>query len=428
MNRFMLPATLFALALTLATSAQAITTPVLRVDVNDITGPANTQPGFDSITLNDGGVGVASKTFAGGIAVNIDAVGFAFADHDRLRGTPVNGGALTEAAIYQDFIFAPTPNGLNATITGLKPNRVYSATVWSFDSGSGGARISDWSVDDGRVGTTLVADDYTFNGSVLPTADTDNRFTFTAISDAAGTLQIQGRSVSAAVGVFLNGVQLDEHFQDVVLSVDFNARSAAGGANTQAGFNAYVIDGAGVQTTVTRSFGNISITLNAGPGGSFDDRVRATPNNSGSFTQQELLRDFVFASNTAGDESLDVLIEGLRPSADYLLTLWSFDTSSGTARTSDWFANGVLVADNYSFDGTVLPTNNAMYSFSFLASSNALGQILLSGVAQAGTQPAVFLNALQISQFEPIPEPTTAGLAILSLAALARRRRRSAVA
>ena len=62
--------------------------PVLRVDVEG-QGVSDLAPGFDSLTVDDGGPGQAMKTFAGGITVNIDPVGFSdLTPYDRHRSTP----------------------------------------------------------------------------------------------------------------------------------------------------------------------------------------------------------------------------------------------------------------------------------------------------------------------------------------------------
>lgn len=421
------PARLFAASLVLMASAAwgavGMAGTVLQVDVN--WSGADTQSGFQPLLQADnvgGGDDGLSKSF-GAITVDIDAVGTAL--DGRVRATPVNAGPLTQAAIYRDFTFSPgsdsTAKGLDTTITGLKPGQLYDVTLWSYDVSSTGARRSDWTVS-GGLGPLPAQRGYSFDGSVLPTADGQDTIRFSAYADKTGQLVISGRA-AAGVGagshnVFLNGIQLDERTDwRLVLAVDFNSTSAPGATNTQPGFDEFLRAGTG---TTTRTFGPINVTL-SGVNTGVDDRRRTLVTNGGAFTQQELLRDFVFASTFSGvDEGLDVLVEGLTPGQPYQVTLWSFDESSDGARTSDWSVNGRLVA-HWSFDGADVgssPTTPAenKYFFSFVAAADANGKLLISARATPGENvPAVFLNAMAIAE---VPEPATIALFGVGLALL----------
>jgi hypothetical protein len=195
-------------------------TPVLSVDFNDRDSNtvALTQSGFSSfIATNVGGTTAiqtapTTRTF-GGFSVTVSNSSAAFGYDDRARTTPVNAGALTQDAIYKDFIFSrdnASTNGLDVHVTGLASGQQYSVTVWSFDSGSAGTRVSDWFANG-----ILVTNNYTFNGAVLPSTDTQNRFTFTSTASASGIILVSGRRKTntvdtggaATLGVFLNAVQ-----------------------------------------------------------------------------------------------------------------------------------------------------------------------------------------------------------------------------
>ncbi|MBI5384840.1 MAG: lamin tail domain-containing protein [Verrucomicrobia bacterium] len=195
-----------------------------------------------------------------------------------------------------------------------------------------------------------------------------------------------------------------------VLSLDFNARSANTPANTQTGFTSFTMSAAsGIQTTpTTRSFGALTVTLsNSAAGIGYDDRFRTTPVNSGAFTLEDLFLDFVFSRELTGTSGLDLFIAGLAPGQLYGATLWSFDSSSPSPRISDWFANGALVTNNYTFNGATLPANDAAYRFSFQAAATPSGGLLISGrrdTASLANSPAVFLNALQLT---PVTSATT---------------------
>jgi len=219
-----------------------------------------------------------------------------------------------------------------------------------------------------------------------------------------------------------------------VLSLDFDELDVTGTPTlTAVGFQSFTIDEANavVTTSVVRTFGPLTVTLapnNASFG--FDDRQRATPVDSGSFTGGNLLRDFVFSRATGAGviEGIDVTIAGLTANTPYQFTIWSFDSGSLGNRVSDWFANGTEVVSDYAFNGSVLPTDDSQYHFMFTASTNGAGQMVIGGrrdpasIDGAGAASfGVFLNALQIDTV--VPEPTSAILLIGALGICSGRRR-----
>src|SRR5262245_22079827 len=173
-------------------------------------------------------------------------------------------------------------------------------------------------------------------------------------------------------------------FTTNLLSIDFNDRSGNSPAATQPDFLSFAIlsnvNNVTIQTqATTRVFGGITVTIsNTFPQG-YDDRFRSTPVNGGAFTESLLLRDFVFSTDSTGTGGLDVAIGGLSPNSLHQLSVWSFDSGSSGNRVSDWYANGALVTNDYTFSGTNLPTSNVQYRFSFEAISDGSGTILLSG-------------------------------------------------
>src|SRR3954463_16176153 len=93
-------------------------------------------------------------------------------------------------------------------ITGLLPNQDYYLKIWSFDSGSSGARTADW-IETASGTTNAIITGYSFNGSVLPANDGDDTFGAYLRASPAGVLQIEGRkSAGTAQAVFLNALQL----------------------------------------------------------------------------------------------------------------------------------------------------------------------------------------------------------------------------
>ena len=193
-----------------------------------------------------------------------------------------------------------------------------------------------------------------------------------------------------------------------VLSLDFNARASNDVNNTQTGFSTFVIGGASgtIQTVpITRTYGSISVTIsNSGTIG-YDDRVRTAPLNNGALTLQNIFRDFVFSRETTGSTNgLDVFITGLVPNQPHDITVWSYDTLSTGNRISDWFANGVLATNDYTFNGSIPPTSDSDYRFTFRATADSAGAILVSGRRDlAANTFSVFINALQVTPVSTTP-------------------------
>ena len=73
------------------------------------------------------------------------------------------------------------------------------------------------------------------------------------------------------------------------------------------------------------------------------------------------------------------------------------------------------------FNGTVDPTDNGMYSFSFLANADLDGSLLVTGTSRTTFSHGLFLDAIEL---RAIPEPTTLALLGLGALALVRRRRK----
>jgi hypothetical protein len=181
------------------------------------------------------------------------------------------------------------------------------------------------------------------------------------------------------------------------LKIDFNNNGADDiAANTEPGFESFSLSAFGLGP-FARSYGGIDVTL-TGIGVNVESRRRLTPTASGAFTEEQLLRDFVFARDTTPDTGLDIAIEFLEPNTLYGISIWSFDTGSTALRTSDWTANGNLTVSAYAFDGGVLPVDNNTYRFGFNVTSDAEGKILIQGRRNATTAGTfnVFVNALAL--------------------------------
>jgi hypothetical protein len=205
-------------------------TVVLAVDFNDREAEAatTTMAGFSSFViasnLSAAAVQTASVTRVIGPYTLTLAETSGSGYDDRLRLTPTNAGAFTEGALLRDFVFSRDfigGQGLDLSIAGLRPNQAYQVSVWSFDSGSPGARISDW-----LANGTPVRTGYTFDGASLPLSNESCRFDFSVQSSPAGQVQVAGRRNPASApstSVILNAIRLTETGYGAAIATDVAA-------------------------------------------------------------------------------------------------------------------------------------------------------------------------------------------------------------
>ena len=188
------------------------------------------------------------------------------------------------------------------------------------------------------------------------------------------------------------------------LRIDFNA----GGSSdfpvyTQEDFDAFTLTAAATATN-TLKYGTITLSVWPNGGNGLDDRRRTIVTNSVTFTNAPLLQDFIFNQGATNVGSgLSVRVQGLNSNQVYSFTVWSYDSASQGNRVSDWYANGILVTNNYSFNGSVLPNSNSSYRFIFTATANTNGEVLIEGKRDAtsldqnnAAATAVYLNGLEL--------------------------------
>jgi hypothetical protein len=205
------------------------------------------------------------------------------------------------------------------------------------------------------------------------------------------------RIVLPIVAGFLASVSTT--FGQPVLAVDFQPTTgvAAPGYEIWDGGSA-----AGSSATPqSRTFGPYTVDLAPVGTGTLGFRVRATPVNTTGFTQSEIFRDFVFGAVTAGQQGLSLTISGLTPSAEYHFKFYSVDTGSGARnRISDWYANNVQVVYRYAFLGaSTMSFLDDQYTFSFNATADSTGQIVIQGLPAETTHeanPAAFINGFEM--------------------------------
>jgi hypothetical protein len=197
------------------------TNAVLSLDFNDddMSDVTNTESGFSTMTLS------ANPSTFNGITVSLSLLSGAALD-DRDRTTPTDSGSFTQDQLYDDFIFVngqTNGNGLRIHMTGLTPNQDYQITIWSFDSGSVGTRVSQW-IETASGTTNVIAAAYSFDGGSLPTQNGQHTLSGFVRSSATGVLQIEARrSGGTSHGVFLNALQLAQVGYGSVIATDIGS-------------------------------------------------------------------------------------------------------------------------------------------------------------------------------------------------------------
>ncbi len=418
--------------------------PMLNIDFgsgsNNGGGPGGGQAGFYGFEANEAdGTADITRSFPSSLgaadAVDVTIGGFThFRDYSGLID-----GSDAVSPLLSDMVLRNSDNTMTVGLGNLEPG-TYEMTTYHHSTQFGGGTM-DIAVND-AAGSSTVETGLAISAGTSPATGTSS--TFTIVSDGS-PVSVEFLGGAGSQHMPLNGFKLKQATAaperlGVVLAVDFNDRGAAEAADptvTQAGFSEFLIDGdENVDQTgpTTRTFAGIDVTLTHSSGLGIGDRRRTYPAPGALYSYSELQRDVLFARTTAGgattDDGMDILIENLDPLTAYEVEVWSYDDGSNSPRVSDWFANGLLAADDYTFNGAdTNPLTGLTFDdhamFSLLTTSDADGSILIEGrQAYAGGEIGVFLNGLRVT--EVVPEPSTLvllALGVLALVPVWRRRR-----
>jgi hypothetical protein len=187
----------------------------------------------------------------------------------------------------------------------------------------------------------------------------------------------------------------------VLLALDFNSGSAIGAPTTMPGFEEFTM---GDPVESSQTFGPLEVQVRAIRTAALDSRRRNTPVASNWFTDEQLLRDFIFGPNAPG-EAIEVRIAGLTPGGLYQMAVWSFDTGTKGGVHSDWRLGDRTVREDYFFEGGRSPMANGDYRFSFLFRADPSGEAILRGEHRGPDgRYTVFLNGLQIREVRAVEE------------------------
>lgn len=174
-------------------------------DASNESGADDVEQGWQAFTLADSGSTID------GIGITLtDVGGIPLLSRDR-PGPTDTPPDFTLDQVYDDFIFGSSQtdgSGLRVLLENLEPGQFYDVTLWSYDSGSIGTRVSNWTEVSGDV-PVVIESSYDFNSSQAPTSNLDHTMTARLRASAQGTLDIQGtRNGGTSFGVYLNGLQV----------------------------------------------------------------------------------------------------------------------------------------------------------------------------------------------------------------------------
>jgi hypothetical protein len=394
----------------------------LHVDFGNLNniggGPGGIQGRYFALEGVDGGapLSLAYPTTLG----TSDWVDVSISGYTHFRDyAAVTGGFAPASPLISDMVLRNADGTMSLALGNLKPG-TYQITTFHHSSAFGGGAF-DVTLWDAMGSGQSVASGVPVSAGTDPASVSTLSFPFIVGNDA---VQIDFHGGANSQHLSLNGFSL-ERVSDLpvvsLLKVDFNDRSAAEAGVpgvTKAGFQEFLLEGEPVDVTTptTRNVGPYAVTVSSPTGQTMSDRRRTSPADGGFVSDQELLRDFIFARGTTPDDGLDILIEGLTPGALHEVTVWGYDVSSQPNRISNWFANGELVYEEYAFNGANLPGFDDTYRFSFRGHADPNGVLRVSGRYVAGANPAVFINAIEVAHV--VPEPGALVLAIVGFGLL----------
>jgi len=404
-------------ALVIAAVGLSASAATVQVDLNDAGSPTLT--GWQGISAADTDLGDSwSKNFTGGIALNIDVlngVGDNSVLDDRDR-TSQGGAGDGSTDMFRDFMFvngstAPT-EGAELTFTGLQPNKVYPVTAWGWDSASTTDRTTVWSALEG--GNLNEKTTYVFDGAGSdPDTLADRNISFAALSDHTGTLTL--RAMTPATGangfhnVFINGIELGDpirrQFRIDIDSTDVNS----GPIETADGWVS--LDATGVSNNATVTVNGITFQPFSADG----SRIRRS---GGAPNPDALLSDFIF--DDGDGQAVGLLLGGAGdlPAGEWLVELFSNDAG---AQPGEMIAAYRENGTEFIVDTSVLPTATGPAA-SFIFESDGVSAYDVFLREAPGGNNRTRLNAVRLTFVIPTPAALPAGLAMLGLMTLRRRR------
>lgn len=249
------------------------------------------------------------------------------------------------------------------------------------------------------------------------------------------------RALLATVTLSLGFLFASNLEAQLLLSMDFNTMPAGGSASpTESGYTGVVVNNAEFTGPFTTSFTGLSTSLSSGTvgltiaagttltsTGAMLSRDRpATTADNGSFTYQDLYRDFIISKYTTGGiPKMTIGLSGLNASTEYLVTFYAYDNNnSGAISLQNTTGTGsqsgsISWTAGYAFNGANA-NENAKFSTTLRVQTDTLGNLTFINTTTSGAGFQGILNGIQVTA---VPEPTAIALVIAGCGILFLRRR-----
>lgn len=169
-----------------------------------------------------------------------------------------------------------------------------------------------------------------------------------------------------------------------VLKLDVGNSTAAG--ELEPGYTAFTIADSG------QVFNGVTVTV----GGTLLSRRRTGPTGTGF---DQMIMDFIFGNLS----NITFTLTGLEPLTLYDVTIYAWDTSSGSVRNAAWTGNGQPLLETI-FNGNAPPASWSDTGHRGQAATDAQGQLVLVGAqgpSHTSGQHWAFVNALIVEKVDP---------------------------
>ena len=327
---------------------------LLAVDFNSTTSNGSavvplspTQAGFTGVEVLKSASW--STSFNGSSLVSLTAEPNQAIEPSRDRGSAsvTNGGSVTMADLYRDFVIgagatSPSPYTIGLNFTGLTANTQYSVVFYTYDPNNHNAGQHDYRITDV---TNSIVKDMLDHGAI--TSDADYRTTITGTADASGKLSFTvSNALNNGTQTVLNGFTISSLITLANLMVSPAAPGPifAGGMVTLTNSNGGTFDVSGKSLS---GAGWSQAGLNNGTGltANITDTLTHTTTNSINGNNQGRI-SFTVANASTGNGVYNYMLSDT-VSGKYapVGTGGPNDATFGTAQTATILSGNIL--DNY---------------------------------------------------------------------------------
>jgi hypothetical protein len=326
------------------THAEAV--PLLQVDFGSALPNSPLQPGFQGMWgTNDQPTTAALGAFTVQLQADSSMTGTPSSRGFFTKlGGRIDSVDPSIRNFYTDFFFNRSTingEGIDLKISGLTPNVPYNLSVVSFDADASLTSVvaQNWGP---KVGSDTTGTSTTINmlREPVPTTLWDPLYTGTIqVSTTTGILDIFGTTSSGSRGAVLNGFKLNDGTNDV-LQVDLGEGAEA---SVVPGF--YHLSGPHFDVSASdggsETFGAYTVSVeriggNFGDSGFYNEYAVRMGGEILPPATHNMFRDCFCNVSINEGEGVLLTIEGVTPDTEYDLTIWDMDPANPNATPTTW--------------------------------------------------------------------------------------------